>query len=209
MKKFDIKFFESILNSELNSQKISGRILLDQFLLIDENSRKTAPYLDHRYAPFYYYLGKYIEAENIMEIGFSLGLLSSSFFSSCKNSKNFFGFKEISSEFNPIRIGKANIKRKFKGNAFYYIGKVYDQEFIDKSSSCFWDLVVVNEEVTYDQHLSYLETIWENVADYGLIVCEYINNHEPTKEAFFAFCESKNRSPLIFKTRYGTGVLQK
>jgi hypothetical protein len=209
MEKFDIYSFESILNSELNSQTISGRVLLDQFLVIDEDSRKTAAYLDHRYAPFYYHLGKHIKPENVMEIGFNLGLLSSSFFCSCKTAKLFFGFKEKFQEFNSFRIGSSNIKRKFKGKSDFYAGNVYDREFSEIISSVNWDLIFVNEETTYDKHLTYLDSVWTYVGEYGIIVADYIERHKPAKDAFFAFCESKNRKPVVFKTRYGTGLLQK
>ena len=90
MKKVDLQILETVLNTELDTQTISGRTLLDRFRVIDEDSRKTAPYLDHRYAPFYYYLGKHIEPESVMEFGFSIGLLSASFLTSCKTVKHFF-----------------------------------------------------------------------------------------------------------------------
>lgn len=209
MKKIDIDRLAETINSELDSGAISGRVLLDRFCLIDENSRKTAPYLDHRYAPFYYHLGKHIDPLSVMEIGFTLGLLSASFFTSCKSSNRFFGYKENSPDFNSLRIGKANIKLRFKGESNFYIGSVYDQEFIDIFSPNLWDLVILNDETIYDKHLEYLDAIWPQISEHGFIIAEYIDRHIPARDAFFAFCESKNRKPLVFDTRYGTGLLQK
>lgn len=209
MEKIDLSDLHKKIDKELNSQFISGRVLLDRFCLIDEDSRKTAAYLDHRYAPFYYYLGKHIKPKFIMEIGFNLGLLSASFLTSCKTVESFFGYKEKNDSFVPIRIGKANIRKKFKGRSDFYIGNFYNQEFINIISLNLMDLVFINDETSYDKHLEYLDTIWINLSENGLIVVDYINKHIPAKNAFLAFCESKNRKPVIFSTRYGTGILQK
>ena len=209
MKKTDLQWLAAVMNSELDDGAISGRTVLDRLRLIDEDSRKTAPYLDHRYAPFYYHLGKHIEPLSVMEIGFSLGLLSASFFTSCKSAKKFFGYKENSPDFTPTRIGKSNINLRFKGKSFYYMGNLHDQEFIDIFSPNSWDLVILNDETFYDKHLEYLDVVWGKISENGLIVAEYIDRHAPAREAFFAFCESKNRKPVLFKTRYGTALLQK
>lgn len=209
MKKVDLPTIAPLLNKELDTQAISGRVLLDRFRLIDEDSRKTAPYLDHRYAPFYYHLGKHIQPSSMVEIGFSLGLLSSSFFLSCKSVKLFFGYKKNEEEFPSTRIGKANIKSVFKGISKFYIGNLLDSEFSNIFSPNQWDLIILNDETVYDKHLEYLDAVWSNVSEHGFIVAEYIDRHTPARDAFLAFCESKNRKPVIFETRYGTGILQK
>ena len=209
MKKTDIQWLTAIMNSELDAGTVSGRVILDRLRLIDEDSRKTAPYLDHRYAPFYYHLGKHIDPLSVMEVGFGLGLLSASFFTSCKSAKRFFGYRESSLDFAPIRIGKSNISLRFKGEAKFYIGSIFDQEFIDIFSPNSWDLVILNDETVYDKHLEYLDAVWPQVSENGLIIAEYIDRHIPARDAFFAFCESKNRKPVVFETRYGTGLLQK
>ena len=209
MEKIDLEWLSATINSELDTGTISGKVLLGRLRLIDEDSRKTAPYLDNRYSPFYYYLGKHINPLSVMEIGFSLGLLSASFFTSCKSAKTFFGYKDNSLDFTPTRIGKSNINLRFKGDTKFYIGSVFDQEFIDKFSPNYWDLVILNDETLFDKHLEYLDAVWSQISEHGFIVAEYINRHIPAKDAFFAFCESKNRKPLVFPTRYGTGLLQK
>lgn len=208
MEKIDSLLVEKI-NSELEAQVVSGRVLLDRLRLIDEDSRKTAAYLDHKYAPFYYYLGKHFTPSNFMEIGFGLGLLSCSFLTSCKTVQKFFGYKKNSPDFPSIRIGKSNVKLKFKGVADFYIGNTFDQKFIDIFSPNLWDLVIINDETTYDRHLEYLDIVWENLSENGIIAAEYLDRNKFSKDAFFAFCESKNRKPFLFDTRYGTGLLQK
>lgn len=197
------------LDHDLAAQLISGSTLLNSMRLIDEDSRKSAPYADPNYCPFYFHLGKYFKAEKVLEFGFTLGLLSASYFTSCKDSKYFLGFLEKKEEFFSVRLGRANIRLKFKGDADFYVGNLHDQIFLDKFSPNSWDLTILNDESVYDKHLEYLDAVWPYVSEGGLVVSEYIDRHEPAKDAFFAFCESKNRQPVVFATRYGTGILQK
>lgn len=197
------------LDHDLTAQLVSGSTLLNSMRLLDENSRRTAAYADPNYAPFYLHLGKYFKARNVLEIGFTLGLLSSSYFTSCKNSKYFLGFLERKEEYSSLRLGRSNIKLKFRGDADFYCGKLHDDKFLEKFSPNSWDLTILNEELVYDKHLEYLDFAWPQVSDGGLVVAEYIERHIPAREAFLAFCESKNRTPVFFGTRYGTGILQK
>ena len=207
MEKINLNYLLSKLNADLLSKKVSGRILLDRFRVIDEDSRKTAPYLSDNYATTYYHLGKYIEPKSVVEIGFDLGLLSACFLTSCKSVENFLGFKEASKDFASIRLGKKNIRLVFKKDADYYIGKLYDKEFDEKIN--LHELIILNIEQNYDKHLEYLDFMWEHLKEHGIIVAEYINRHTPAKEAFIAFCESKNREYIQIPTRYGTGICQK
>lgn len=206
----DLLEIEKLLCKDLNSHIISGRTLLDRFRVINEDSRKTAAYLDHNYAPFYYYLGKYIKPKRVMEIGFDLGLLSSCFFYSCKTADSFLGFKETNeNDYISLRIGKSNIKSKFKGECNFYTGSLYDEEMINLMSLAKFDLVIINAETLFDKHLEYLEYIWKNLNDDALIVSEYINRHQSAKDAIYSFADSKNRKPIKLNTRYGTAIMQR
>jgi len=197
------------LNKKLNSGLLSGRVLLDRMRLLDETSRKSAAYADHRYVPFYYYLGELIQPESMIEVGFYLGLLSAAFLRSCKTVERYLAFQEPREQYYSPRIGKANVRDVYRGPFDIYIGEVHDDEFTVKISPNSWDLIILNDETGYDKHLLYLDFVWPYLSENGLIVSEYITRHEPAKEAFFAFCAGKNREPLVFDTRYGTGIVQK
>lgn len=209
MEKFDLEELAKRVNESFLSQTISGRALLDRLAVIDENSRKTAAYADHKYAPFYYCLGKELKAESIMELGFSLGLLSSSYLFSNKFAKYFFGFREISNHYFSMRIGKSNIDKRFKGESNFYVGNLFDQDFLKIRNSRKWDLVFVNEELSYDKHLEYFDIAWDSMSENALLIIEHIGRHNPAKEAFVNFCSSKNRNFITFDTRYKTGIVQK
>lgn len=204
----NLKNIEEQLNSDLNNDIITGKVILNRFRLINENNRKAPSYLDHRYAPFYYHLGKYFQPKSFLEIGFSLGLLSGSFLSSCKTVEHFFGYNE-SQESIPIRLGKSNIKLVFKGQANFYLGGNYDKEFLEISGQRKWDMVLIDKEVGYDKCLEYFEIAWQNLKNDGFLVVEHTNHHRPVLNALKDFLDSKNRSFLNFETRYGTAIIQK
>ena len=209
MFKYDLVKLKENVEKDLSKQLIGSKILLDKFSLIDEDSRKSAAYLDPNYTCFYYHLGKYINPEFVCEFGFDLGLLSACFLTSCKSVKHFFGYKKLSEEFSSMRLGKSNIRLVFKGQRDFYTGNSFDQEFIDIFSPNSWDLVILNCEDSFDKHLEYLEVIWPHLSENGLIIAEYNDRNIQGREAFLAFSESKNRKPVKFQTRYGTSVLQK
>lgn len=193
----------------LDTGAISGRLLLDRMRVLDESSRKTAAYADHRYAPFYYHLGKFLKAESMVEVGFNLGLLSACFLKSCKTLKKYVGFQERRQEYYSPRLGTLNVKANYKGEFHIHVGNFTDTEFTEKISPNSLDLVILNDEVGFDKHLTYLDFFWDHLSANGIIVAEYIVRHTPARDAFRAFCESKSREPTVFETRYGTGLVQK
>lgn len=204
--------FETIaenLKRDLKDAKVAGQILLDRFAVISDLSRKAPAYLDNRYAPFYYYLGKYYNAINLMEIGFGIGFFSGCYLKSCKTVEDYLAFKPVKEEFFSFRIGKSNIKKVYKGNSDYYYGNLFDQEFSIKSSKKTWDLIFINLETTYDEHLQYLDYVYPLLSNQGLIVVDYLKANSPCHDSFEAFAMSKNRKIEYFNTRYRTGIIQK
>ena len=197
------------LKIKLEKQLIPARILLDKFRIIDETSRRVSAYTDPNYAPFYYYIGTLLDPKNVADFGFRLGLLSGCFLKGCKTVKNFLGFQQKTDEYYSPRLGRANIKSVFKGNFDFYLGSILDNEFIDKWNKINWDVVIVNEEKDYDFYRTCFDVIWNKLENNGLIISDYVVSHEPCKKAFYDFCKSKNREPILIKTRYGTGLVQK
>jgi hypothetical protein len=210
MEKISLNILKKEIEHSLEKQSISGRYLLDRFCLIDESSRKSPAYVDPTYAPFYYYLGKFLKPTTMMEVGFNLGLLSSSFLLSSKELINFFGFKEsIKEDFASNRIGKINLKKVFKGKKTFYNGNMFDSEFDKTLNENKWDLILINEEKDYDKQLQYMESLWKHLGQNGILVVEYVKSHKASKEAFKSFAESKETENVIFGTRYGTGLIAK
>lgn len=198
-----------ILKSKIDKAAVPSHVLLDKFRVIDEYSRKTAAYTDPRYAPFYYYLGNLIKPESFAEIGFRLGLLSGSFLKSCKTVKTFFAFQPKIEGYYSNRIPLANIRSIYKKDMWFYHGLPTDEEFVDILARLKWDLVTINDEGNYDSHRQYLDVAWDNLAANGFIISDYAISHKPAKDAYIDFCKMKNREPILLKTRYGVGIIQK
>lgn len=208
MLKIEQNELKNALDLHLQRQLLGGKILLDRFCVIDETSRRSPAYLDPNYSGFYYHLSKHIQPESVMEIGFDLGLLSGAFMLACPSVRKFLGFRQSRNEFASPRLGKRNIRKAMKGERHFYVGQLYDAQ-LEALLIGGWDFVMLTDEVSFDHTLEYLDFIWPVVSENGIIVCEYLNKNRPAKDAFKAFCESKNRQPLLFGTRYGTGLVQK
>lgn len=197
------------VDEDLKKQIVNGRILLDRFKVIDEDSRKTSEYSDPRHFPFYYHLGKYIFPKNVVEIGLDLGFSVGCFLKSCKSVENFFGFKEKDNEFYSSRIAEKNIKSNYKGKIITYVGSIIDENFEKITSKYNWDLIFLNEKMDYDNYLDVLEVLWNYMNLGCYMVFDYISVHKDSEKAFLNFCKIKNVNSIRFNTRYGIGILQK
>ena len=205
----DLKELKINLDLDISKQIITSNILLDNLRVINEDSRKTSAYVDPRYIPFYYYLGKYLKPRNIIEIDFSLAFFSTCFIKSCKTVENFLAFQESGEEYYSNNLALKNIKTVYHGHLDYYEGRINDKIFQDIISQNKWDLVLFNEEKNYDKHLLHLDVMWSHLNMGGYIVMDYINSHENAKLAFHNFAKIENREPIILTTRYGVGIIQK
>jgi hypothetical protein len=178
--------------------------------VIDENSRKSFAYNDHSYILFYYYLGNLIRPTTLIEIGFRLGLLSGTFLRSCKTVKYFLALQETkSNEFYSERLGRSNIKDVYKKDLYIHVGDLNDDLFESKLKSCEFNLVIINEESSYDKHRLYFDLLWPQLASDGIIVVDYLKKYKPSATAFKDFCISKNVEPTYVETTYGVGLIRK
>jgi len=202
------KDVQAAIQSDLDKQLINPSILLDGLRVVNDAVRKASAYGDPKYVPFYYYLGKYLRPETFLELGFGLGFLSTAFLRGCPSVHYFLGFQE-GDEVYSAKLGLKNLRSAYRGEQALHIGKLTDIEFEKLLTNRKWDLVFINEEANYDKLLFELEVVWENMALDGHIVMDYINANKVSAEAFKNFCKIKNREPVVFSTRYGTGVIQK
>jgi hypothetical protein len=194
------------LDKVLKKQLVSSRILLDRLRVIDESSRKSGAYQDPFYFPFYYYLGKILSPKSMTNIGLRLALNTCCFLKSCKTIENIYAFERRTNEFFSPRLGLANIKdvnKKINVNFFY--GSIVDfANFKNRT-----DLILYNEQINQDKFQESLEIMWENLNFDGFYVVDYIDSNKNINNAFFSFCKIANRDPILFKTRYGIGIVQK
>ena len=200
--------FAKELENDVVSEKVIPSALLSKFRFIEESSKKTPAYLDPRYIPFYYHLGKYINPINMVEFGFKLGLNSGCFLKRCETVKKFLAFQEVKADYYP-KISVKNIRDIYKNDFHLHVGDILDESFCKLFEGEEWDLVLINEDLSYDKQLMYMDFSWKNVRIGGLMAVDFVGEKETNKKAFFNFCKTKNRSPDLFSTRYGVGIIQK
>ncbi len=198
---------KDFIEEKIKKQFITSKLLLGKCRLIDENSRSSSAFIDPSYLPFYYYLGRYMNAYSVMEIGFRLGLSATCFLRACSSVKNYFAFQEKLDTFYSFRLGVKNVKDFYKGKIETHYGQINDDKM--KNNNNLFDLCIINEEKDYDKHLSYLDYVWERTNYDGLIIMDYINFYDSARRAYFDFCNIKNRDPIIVKTRYGVGLIKR
>jgi len=185
-------------------------IFLDNMRVVDEDFRKTFAYNDFTHVPFYYWLGRILKVDHLLEIGFRLGLLSGNFLKSCQTVKKFLAFQEVvKNEYYSMRLGRANIRDVYKRKFYVHVGSMEDDLFEIRFQSTKFDLVIINEETHYDKHRFYFDMIWPQLSQGGFIIMDYLKKHKATKAAFKDFCMSKNVKPELINTTYGVGLIKK
>lgn len=196
------------LHTDLDKGIVSSTVLLDRFSFIDDKSKITGAYSDPRYIPFYYYLGKKLSVKSLIHAGFGLGLVSGAFLMGCHTVEHFLAFQDSFGEFYFPRLGIKNIKSKYKGHFDCYTGKQGSEDLSNLLKAREWDISLVTDVMSYDQHRQCLDIVWENLKHHGLLVVDHIS-HEPNSKAFEDFCKIVNREPIKIKTRYGVSILER
>lgn len=199
--------FDKISTSLLKSA-IPPRVLLSKFRFIDDSSKYSRECSDPYYLPFYYFLGKYVPCESLIEIGFGLGLNAGCYLIGSRKTKRYLSVQEPVEGYYSNRIGIGNVKRVYRGKMKIHSGKMHDEGFTNVMTSKKWDLAIISEKREYDTHMFYLDTMWDNVKQDGLIFMDYVNSRDQSSRAYKDFCLIKRREPYIFKTRYGVGAIR-
>lgn len=199
------------IEQDLKNQKIYARVLLDSLVMLNEQSRSCSFYQDPTYAPFYYYLGKYITPKTFLEIDTGIAVNSSCFFKSCKTVDEFFCIQEKTKDNYTPRFALKNIKMNYKKSFNFHYGSYKDEVFesiLDKKD---WDLAFINKDVNlYDELLGLITKIWLKLSINGILVLDFVKTNKNVNKCYENFCKiTKNLETNLFNTRYGTAVLIK
>jgi hypothetical protein len=203
-----ISEFNSDLINKLSAQLISPRILLDRLRLVDDTSRQSSQYQDPLYLPFYFHLSKYIYPKTVLQVGLNLGLEICCFLQGNKNIDRFYGFQNSTDDYYSERMALSNIRSINKKILIdYYYGKIYDKTFLNNTYK--FDFIIINEKSNFDQIKDALDFCWEKLNLDGILVLDFLKYDKKINEIFLDFCKSQNRDGQVYKTRYGTGIIQK
>jgi hypothetical protein len=205
----DLAEIKNYIDGKLK-KSLPSAVFLSKMRVIDEESKQSFAYNDPTYVPFYYWLGTLLNPKTLVEIGFRLGLLSGNFLKSCKTVECFLAIQETKpNEYYSDRLGKANIKDNYKNYLYPYTGNIGDDVFVTKLKSVDIDLAMVNEETSYEKHRLYFDLLWPQMADQGIIVCNYLSRNKVSATAFKDFCITVNVEPTYINTTYGIGLIRK
>lgn len=191
------------LRKDLEKGLIRSKTLLNSFLFLSPLTTKTAAFCDPKYIPFYYHLGKYINPKSFLEIGITLGFFSGSFFQSNKSVEHFMGFQTPE---EPIckRFLVKNIRSVYKNRFDLVINNYSCKDIVDYN----WDLVLLDKDMNYDIGRTLLDRVWDKINPEGYLVFERLLEKKRYK-IFSDFCKIHQKDPLIFKTRYLVGIVQR
>jgi hypothetical protein len=181
------------LSDQVEKAAISSDILLSGTKLFDESDRQSPAYKDPRFLPFYYHLGKQVHPDSVVQIGSKLGLTGVCFLQSCHTVRRWL---VLDDKF--YSLARSNMR--------LHMGGILCRNTLSEinTSRPQFDLALLTERIG-DDYSVHLEFLWNSLLPEGLLVADYINEDN----AFHDFCRVKNREPVVFKTRYGVGIIQR
>jgi predicted O-methyltransferase YrrM len=211
MTDLDVYQLKAEIEPKLRKGHVTSRILLGHSRFIDDSSTKASAFNDPSHFPFYYHLGNLVSAKSLVEIGVGLGLRAASFVQGCQ-CEEFLGLQvSCNDQFYGTRLATGNVKdhsHRFARINIHH-GLITDPDFVYRFDASKWDVALISEESSYEQHLVYLDSLWERVRMGGLIVVDYQTRHDPSRKALEDFCKVRNRDPVVVGTRYGVSLVQK
>ena len=197
------------VDHDMRKAVVSSRILCNRSRLLDEGSRKSAAFADDTYIPFYYHLGKCITPKTLFRYGFGIGLFLGSFLQGCHSVERVFAFREGAVEdWSAARLGGKNLRDVYKRGLEIYVGSLSDQP-VQERLTLGWDMILVETEMAYDDLRYLLDVLWRHVNRDGYMVVERADEGNVAHAPFQDFCKINRLDPLVFSTRYGTGVVCK
>jgi len=183
--------------------------LLAKFKYLPTGTAERAYFYDPKYYPFFFYLGRHLQAENVLDMSLGNGIPLGCLLLGCRNVKSIVAFQTEKPHGYSARLAKHNVRTAYRGEFQSYVGSIDDPKLQKSLGSREWDTVLLTEELPYDDCLSYIRFIWPNVAKGGLLIMDRLNYVKSIGRAFKDFARTNNRETAVFDTKYGTGLLWK
>jgi hypothetical protein len=193
-----------LVESKFYKRDISVDVIMPHVKMLDSSSKDSPAFLDPKYLPFYYRLGCEIKSRDIIQIGSNLGLIGAAFMKGCKTVNN---WQIIDSKKTFINIVESNLK--LNGNpkvTFRYLDE--NPIDLDEKVELLADVAFISEPQEEKNLMKYMDFLWNRLKSNGLLVVDHFDTPVINKY-FLSFCSIKNKEPILFKTRYGVGILIK
>jgi predicted O-methyltransferase YrrM len=156
---------------------------------------ESAEYNDFRYYPFFYYLGQKVSPSRVLQVGAKAGLVANCFLQTCKFVTQWNYWMTPCSSTTQINT------EMFLSKEFGIVRWLPELTAQDK-----FDLIFITE--LSENVNECLKQVWKHLNPKGLLVIDYINEGI-IKTCFEDFCGAEDREPVYYKTRYGTGIIER
>jgi hypothetical protein len=135
------------------------------------------------------------------------GLSLASFLLGNKTAERVLAFEATGDEFYSPRLSK--VRCAYRKRFGVRVGSPFEDHFQEGLLSDKWDLVLIDKEMTYDDHMSYLRMVWPQMSQDGWLIMDRIYYHKPAGRALHDFCRTYNKDPSIIKSKYGMGIVRR
>jgi len=196
---------QEYITQKLKNSNIAPRVLLARARLGDAKKWDTSEMSDPKYLPFYYYLGQQTKAVNVLEYGFGLGLVGACFCQGTDTVQKYAGFQRTTDNFYySFRLGSATLQEYYQKYTKLAGGGI--NEFKRLAETDQWDMVFVSQKIDSKFFRDHMEIIWANSKPDALIVVDHLAEKD-YQEGFVNWCQTKNRTPELYETRYQLGLI--
>lgn len=187
-----------LLKEKLDRGQPPSSIILSGARLLNPGFRESPIYSDPTYYPFYYHLGSQLNGNplRVAQIGHQFGLVGMAFMAGFHKDCRWEIFDETLEFKNVINM---NISKHGSVEVCFNPMRTFCEERQR-------DLTLLTRECSKEDYRQHLESLWNGLKLGGLLVADYITQ---TGNVFHEFCRVKNREPVLFKTRYGVGIVER
>jgi hypothetical protein len=190
-----------LLNEKLDRAGLATAAILARVRFYNDADRIAPDFSATNYLPFYYHLGQQLRPSRMLFAGLGDGYTASAFLAGCTTLEGFTAFQAVTPAFYG-NIGRQNVREYFKGRFEFIYGD--DSKLDELLARKGWDLVVFAAGASIPQ----LQKTWENLETDALIAVDRLTADLHTS-SLQEFADLHKRTPVLFKTRFGLGILQR
>ena len=205
---YGMTLVESV-NADLKKGLVTPQSLMSRLPYVTSNSYLRSYYTDPLYFPAYYHLGKHLDPKSCVALTLGSGLPISCFLLGSKVTEEVLAFQHKAESLHFPRLAKHNIRQVFDKKLDIHFGEFLDDGFLAKLTEHKWEVVLLDQELTYDDYLMYLRRVWPQVDSGGLVVLDMVNYNKTCGRAYQDFCNECNRDGIVIKSKYGIGIIEK